>query len=144
MQQPNAAIGGLDALGRPHHRASVDALNVPRPMVVFSTASGEGASVPYNPAPYGDDIRARAVRELMAEGGAVSKEDLAEKEKEIHDRLYGTNTNGEFTAHASEAAVTSFPVSVPRAIADALRSGIAGAQRAAREVGFAPRTAWAV
>jgi hypothetical protein len=142
--KPNAAIGALGTLGQPRRRASADAQGVSRPIVVFSAASGDAASGPYNPAPYGAEVRARAVRELMAGGTAISKEDLAAKEEEIHNRQNKTDPNAQFTTHAPEAAVSSSTVSVPRAIAHALHAGLEGARHVVREAGFAPRTAWAV
>jgi len=143
-QRSDAAIGGLRALGQPRVRASADAAAVPRPRVVYSTTSEGGTSGAYNPPPYGPEIRARAVRELLDKEGAVSREALRAKEQEIHDRLSKNNSRAEFATHSPEAAGASLPVSVPRAIANALHSGIEGARRVAQQARFAPRAAWGV
>ncbi len=145
MQQSSAAIGGLAALGQARHRPGEEAAIVRGPMVVFATASGGGASGANNPPLSDADIRARAVRELLHLEGAVSKEALAAKEEEIRDRQRQREVDPdvEFTAHKPDVANPS-PVSVPRAIANALHSGFEGARRLARDARFAPRTAWAM
>ena len=144
-QRSSSAVDGLAALGPSPRRAVGESVIARGPMVVFSETSHDGTSRTPTPARYGDAIRRLAIQELLDEQGAVSKEDLAEREEKIHKRRQRpTGSEAELRTHAPEAVVTSSPVSVPRAIVNALQSGLAGAQRAAREVRFAPPTAWAV